>query len=198
MNKRIAVLSVLMMAMFLMSVGVAESEPAAQFTFMDTITWDSTPEDVELVLGDDVQRGEETDESIGTVAVLWTENESFAGYECGRMMFTYYNDKLCFIACYYTETDVGDVALLIDGLTQIYGAPHMYESDETTLDDLISGTKQMCGWDIWDDTEIGVVHLKSDGTHSIFPQQKMDSPYLCVASFVNIPVFNQLQEAVGA
>ncbi len=56
MNKKIIVSSVLMVVMFLMSVGYAKSEPITRFTFMDTITWDSTPEEVEAVLGDGVQK----------------------------------------------------------------------------------------------------------------------------------------------
>ena len=141
MNKKIAILSVLMVTMFLMPGGFAKSESITQFTFMDTITWDSTPEDVEAVLGDGVQRKEETDESIGTITLVQTDNASFAGYKCNKMAFLYYNSKLYCIACYYTEADIGDPNALIKGLTEIYGVPKIYGSNQTSLDDLASGTK---------------------------------------------------------
>lgn len=193
MNKKIIILSVLMVAMFLMPVGLAESESITQFTFMDTITWDSTSEDVESVLGDGVQRTEETDESIGTITMLQKDDSSFAGYKCNKMAFLYYNSKLYCIACYYTEADVGDPDALIQGLTKIYGAPKMYASNQTSLDDLVSGTKTLCDWEISDDTVIKVAQLNDE--QSIFPKGEK-SPYLCIVSFINTPVGKQLEEAV--
>ncbi len=195
MNKKIIILSVLMVSMFLIRVGLAESEPVTQFTFMDTITWDSTPEDVESVLGDGVQRTEETDELIGTFAMLQKDNSSFAGFECKKVAFLYFNSNLYCIACYYTEADVGDANALIDRLTEIYGIPKMYESNQKSLDDLVSGTKTLCDWVIGHDTLISVKQLNDE--QSIFPKEGK-SPNLYIVSFLNTPVEKQLQEAMQA
>lgn len=190
MNKMIVILAILIVALLLMPVSLAESELAHQFTFKNTITWDSTPDEVESVLKAGVERSEETIESIGTITVLQTVNESFAGYKCSKMAFLCYNNKLCSIYCYYNESDVGDVASLIEGLTEIYGVPHTYEYEELPLLDFLSGDKTMCDWNIGDETKIVVVNHKNDDT--LLPSQY---PYLCTASFENIPVNKQLQEA---
>lgn len=195
MNKKMVILSVLIFAMLLMPGGLAESESITQFTFMDTITWNSTPEDVESVLGDGVQHVEETDESIGTIAMLEKDNLSFAGFKCNKMTFWYYNNKLYGIACSYTKADVGDANVLIDGLTKIYGVPKTYESNQTSIDDLVSGTKTLCDWEIGNDTMISVAQLNDE--QSIFPKEEK-SPYLCIVSFINTPVEKQLQEAMQA
>ena len=184
MNKKI-ILSVLMVSMFLMPVGLAESETITQFTFMDTITWNSTPEDVESVLGDGVQRTEQTDESIGTITMLQKDDTSFAGYNCNKMAFMYYNSSLYGIGCYYTEADVSDPDALIQGLTEIYGAPKMHDSNHLTFNDFASGTKTLCDWEIGQDTVITVVQLEDE-----------KSPYLCIVSFENTPAVKQLEEAL--
>ena len=193
MKKKRIILSVLMVTMLLMPVGQAESESITQFTFMDTITWDSTPDEVESVLGDGVQRAEETDESIGTITVLQKDDISFAGYKCNKMTFLYYNSNLYGIGCFYTEVDVGDPDALIEGLTKIYGIPRMYDSNHLTVDDLTSGTKTLCDWEIGDDTVIKVAQMND--AKPIFPKDEK-SPYLCFVSFVNTPVGKQLGEAV--
>lgn len=193
MKKKRIILSVLMVTMLLMPVGQAESESITQFTFMDTITWDSTPDEVESVLGDGVQRAEETDESIGTITVLQKDDISFAGYKCNKMTFLYYNSNLYGIGCFYTEVDVGDPDALIEGLTKIYGIPKMYDSNHLTVDDLTSGTKTLCDWEIGDDTVIKVAQMND--AKPIFPKDEK-SPYLCFVSFVNTPVGKQLGEAV--
>ena len=193
MKKKRIILSVLMVTMLLMPVGQAESESITQFTFMDTITWDSTPDEVESVLGDGVQRAEETDESIGTITVLQKDDISFAGYKCNKMTFLYYNSNLYGIGCFYTEVDVGDPDALIEGLTKIYGIPKMYDSNHLTVDDLTSGTKTLCDWEIGDDTVIKVAQMNDAKT--IFPKDEK-SPYICFVSFVNTPVGKQLGETV--
>lgn len=193
MKKKRIILSVLMVTMLLMPVGQAESESITQFTFMDTITWDSTPDEVESVLGDGVQRAEETDESIGTITVLQKDDISFAGYKCNKMTFLYYNSNLYGIGCFYTEVDVGDPDALIEGMTKIYGIPKMYDSNHLTVDDLTSGTKTLCDWEIGDDTVIKVAQMND--AKPIFPKDEK-SPYLCFVSFVNTPVGKQLGEAV--
>ena len=193
MKKKRIILSVLMVTMLLMPVGQAESESITQFTFMDTITWDSTPDEVESVLGDGVQRAEETDESIGTITVLQKDDISFAGYKCNKMTFLYYNSNLYGIGCFYTEVDVGDPDALIEGLTKIYGIPKMYDSNHLTVNDLTSGTKTLCDWEIGDDTVIKVAQMND--AKPIFPKDEK-SPYLCFVSFVNTPVGKQLGEAV--
>lgn len=186
MNKKIIiVLSVLMASMFLLPVGLAESEPTTQFTFMDTITWDSTPEDVESVLGDGVQRTEQTDESIGTIILLQKDDTIFADLNSKKMSLFFYNSKLYGIGCFYTEADVGDSDALIQGLTKIYGAPKMYDSNDLTINDFTSGAKTLCDWKIGDDTVITVLQLKDE-----------KSPYLCIVSFENTPVVKQLEEAL--
>jgi len=195
MNKKMVILSVLIVAMLLMPVDLAESESITQFTFMDTITWNSTPEDVESVLGDGVQRVEETDESIGTIAMLEKDNLSFAGYKCKKMAFLYYNSKLYLIAGYYAEADVGSANALIDGFSKIYGIPKMYESNQASLDGLVSGTKTLCDWEIGDDTMISVAQLNENDAQIIFPKEE-ESPYLYIVSFINTPVKKQLEEAL--
>ncbi len=194
MNKKMVILSVLIVAMLLMLAGRAEENRALN-SLMDAITWNSTPEEVESVLGDGVKRTEETDELIGTITMLQKDNSSFAGFKCRKMVFLYYNSNLYCIACYYTQADVGDANELIDGLTDIYGAPKMYESDQKSLDDLVSGTKTLCDWVIGDDTMISVKELND--AQSIFPEEEK-SPNLCIVSFINTPIEKQLQEAMQA
>ncbi len=194
MNKKIILLSVLIVSMFLMPVGYAESESITQFTFLDTITWDSTPEDVEAVLGDGVQRTEQTDESIGTITMLQKDDTIFAGLNCKRIMIFYYNSKLYTIGCSYAEADVGDPDALIQGMTKIYGTPNMYASGQYTLDDLASGTKTLCDWVIAEDTVIKVVEVNDE--HAIIPREEK-SPYLYIILFENTTVKNQLKEALS-
>ena len=126
--------------------------------------------------------------------MLQKDNSSFAGLKCNKMAFFYYNSGLYGIACYYTEADVGDPDTLIQGLTKIYGAPKMYASNQTSLDNLASGTKTLCDWKIGEDTVIKVVQL-SDAQSTLPKEEKF--PYLCIVSFENTFVEKQMEEALN-
>ncbi len=186
----------LMTAILLLPVGLAESAAVTNFTFMDTITWASTPDEVETVLDEGVERAEETDENIGTITMLSTENVSYAGHKSGRIAFTYYNDALFLISCYYAETDVTDIQLLIDEMTKIYGVP---KRSKGTLLDFFNGTMTIFEWNIGDDTKIEVFQTKKNDAQSAFPEQEVeDYPYLYIVGFRNIPVSEQLEEVMSA
>lgn len=191
MKKTVAV-SALMAAILLMPVGQVLSESIAKFTFMDAITWDSTPEDVASILGDGVQRADGNADSIGTITILRKDNSDFAGFKCSIMAFAY-NNNLFSIACYYTEADVGDPDALIEGLTEIYGAPEKYASDIVSPEDLMSETRALGKWTIGNDTAIKAMQLHAEP--SIWPQREK-SPYSYIVSFKNIPVEKQMEEAI--
>lgn len=190
--KKTVAISVLMAAILLMSAGWSLSESTAQFTFMDAITWDSTPEDVASILGEGVQRADGNDESTGTITILRKDNSDFVGFKCSIMAFAY-NNNLFSIACYYTEANVASPDALIEGLTEIYGAPKKYASNIVSLEDLMCETKALGKWTIGHDTAIEAMQLYAESC--IWPKRE-EAPYSYIVSFKNIPVEKQMEEAI--
>lgn len=153
MRHKIALIVFLVFLLFI-SACISEQTPMSSFTFMNDITWASTPDDIEAVISQYTMRREDVIDGYDGFFLITYDNTACFEVECDKICFLFFDNKLIALSCYFSESK--DVILndLIDNMSKIYGAADIIETESRRLSELLTNTKIVCEWYISNDTDI--------------------------------------------
>ena len=167
-----AILCAAVLAVF--PLGGAWAESPETFEFPGGITWDSTPEEVEAILGEASERSvsDASDESyiIVTTQLLYRDGEFF-GFPVIGASFLFgernYGGYMQSILCQYDMEAVGDIGTLIDALTMLYGEPDSEEDQYELIRWNREGDSQevVHSWTLPDGSLIVLYDIVKDESH---------------------------------
>ena len=162
-------LCVLLVLLCLLSCALAEEYPDG-FLFMNAIHWNTTADEAAAVLGEGVQRNVEHDPELGSAEVLVVDDTELAGHSVQRMIVQYYEDRLYYIMCYFSQTEVGDAQALAEGLSSFLGEPERHEEDSLGLDAFIlemTGSRELYSWKNGDVTEASLMFVDAQQLYGL-------------------------------
>ena len=166
----------------------AMAEPAEVFEFPGGITWESTPDELEAILGEGCVREDHANEGLSMARIVLDDARYF-GFDCGKAAFVYINDAFYAIACFYAEGEIGDMRQFADNLCALYGEAEELGEDRFSLEGFISSQlndgRELYRWQLADETRISVW------------DNGEDAPYRYMAAFTNASAERTLAELDG-
>lgn len=165
MKKAISIL--LLVCMMLCSFALAEDVLPAEkvpFSFLDgAITWETTVDEAVAILGEDVQRADDADDTIGTAVLLQGSAIDVFGYEALGLTMLFVNDKLCTIECTYDEDVVDDIDNLVAAANEVYGEGEIQVmvSLNDYLSSIMNEAKTYCVWNGVENASIKLIDLSN-------------------------------------
>lgn len=179
-------LSAVLAMLLLASAAVAE-EPA--YILQEGISWQSTPEEVQQVLGEGAVLDEERSEIIGKFTVVSADGGSFSEFSYDSAVFTFHNDAAMHAVAYFTAEQLPEPEDMKESLSSLYGEPEEREENSYSLEEYImsmNGVNTMYRWKLGD-TEVEMVDMGEAGEELRY--------YI---SFTCVPVSDAYEEAMSA
>lgn len=122
-NRRLLALGIAL-SLLLLCAAAGESVPAAQFVYVNGITWDTSPEDLfKAVEAGESERFEHDGVSMYVIEYPPVFEERV------RLSCTYFGEQLAIIGAYYVGETDADYAARLAALTGKYGEPTEYDPD---------------------------------------------------------------------
>jgi len=144
-------LAVMMVCLF----GAAFAENPSDFTFMESITWETTLDQAMEFFGESAQRRTFVEDGLITLDTVHAANQLVYGTSAEWVELAFYQGELFGLYVAYTQEAVPDRQALLDAYCRIYGEGLPLNPNSLSMDDFINqmtGIETIRKWEIGENT----------------------------------------------